>query len=152
MSLNVNTIYVGDKCFTLRLTSKSLMNFNLKHGQKGTSPLVAVLDATNDIESRIDLLTNALNHPDNHNDVKNGADLLDLMADSGSWPPEEINGLILNLAYESGLISENDRFSLIDPVANSGKQLVAALSDLLQGKPVGAGNDEPQEGAGENPT
>lgn len=151
MSLNVNTICVGEHTLTLRLTSKALLNFNLKHGQEGTSPVVAVLSAITDLSAKVDLFTAALNHPDNRNDVKNGADLLDLMADSGSWDPNGINDMILQLAKDSGLLSEEDFLALIDPVMESNKKLIFTLSNLLVGKPVGTSQENAEESE-ENPT
>jgi len=151
MSLNVNTICVGEHTLTLRLTSKSLLNFNIEHGQEGTSPVVAVLSAITDLSAKADLLTAALNHPENRNAVKNGADLLDLMADSGSWEPNAINDLILQLAKDSGLLGEEDFLALIDPVMESNKKLISTLSNLLVGKPADASR-EVTENAEENPT
>lgn len=153
MSLNVSTIYVGDKECTLRLTSKALMNFNLKHGAEGNSPVVAVLNAVNDYAARIDLFTNALNHPENKNTIKDGAMLLDLMADSGSWDRNGVNTLILDLAHQSGLLDADDYLALVDPVTQSGSKLIKTLSKLLTGEDVSAGEAEADEASGaENPT
>lgn len=149
MSLNVKTLTVGDTEVTLRLTSKALLNFNLKHGSEGTSPLVALLSAVDDIGARMDLLTTALNHPDNKNKIKDGGQLLDFLTDN-SWDRDAVNILILELAQESGLISCEELSSLIDPVTENGKRLVEKLADLLSGKPMGK---DTQEAAGEeNPT
>lgn len=152
MSLNVKTINVGGKDITLRLTSKALLNFNLKHGNAGQSSVVAVLSALDDMEARIDLFTNALNHPDNKNTVKNGADLLDLLADDPFWARDQVNLLILELAHESGLLSSEDFSSLIDPVEQNGKKLISMLADLLSGKPVGAVAVTAEDNTAENPT
>lgn len=153
MSLNVSTICVGDKEVTLRLTSKALMNFNLKHGAEGNSPVVAVLNAVNDYAARIDLLTAALNHPENRNTIKDGATLLDEMADSGSWDRNGINTLILDLALQSGLLDAEDHEALIDPVAKSGPKLIKTLSKLLTGERISADEaDAGGESDAENPT
>lgn len=153
MSLNYHEINVGDKLITLRLTSKALMNFNLKHGAEGNSPVVAVLNAVNDYSARIDLFTNALNHPENRNTVKDGGLLLDLMADSGCWSRETINGLILDLAEESGLLTEDDRQALAAPVSKSNAHLLDALSRLLTGESIPADKaDDSAEAEYENPT
>lgn len=149
MGLNVKTLTVGENEVTLRLTSKALFNFNQKHGSEGTSPLVALLSAVDDIGARMDLLTNALNHPENKNKIKDGGQLLDLLHDTG-WDRDMVNILILELAQESGLISSEELSNLIDPVAENGKRLVDKLADLLSGKPMGK---DVLEGPGaENPT
>lgn len=152
MNLNVTTIHVGEATLTLRLTSKALLNFNLKHGAAGQSPVVAVLSALDDMDARIDLLSNALNHPENKNAVRNGADLLDMMADDPNWPRDEVNHLILELAHQSGLLSSEDFTNLLEPVAQNGKKLISTLADLLVGKPVGAAAAEAEADSEENPT
>lgn len=153
MSLNVKTITVGGTEVTLRLTSKALLSFNLKHGAAGQSPVVAVLSALDDMEARIDLFTNALSHPDNKNTVRNGADLLDMMADDAyAWSRDCVNRLILELAEESGLLSSEDFSSLLTPVEQNGKKLISTLADLLVGKPVGTAGTEPEADSEENPT
>lgn len=150
MSLNVKTIRVGDKEFTLRLTSKALLSFNLKHGSEGASPVVPVLQAVSDLAARCDLFAHALTHPENKNAVKDGGQLLDLMADDPSWDNNSINELILELAHESGLLTEEDYLSLIDPVAQSGKQLINTLSRLLVGKPAAGSGDDVSGGDSED--
>lgn len=153
MSLNVNRINVNGKEVTLRLTTKGLLNFNLKHGAAGQSPVVAVLSALDDMEARIDLFTNALNHPDNTNSVKNGADLLDMMADDTfDWSRDRVDSLILDLAEESGLLSNEDHFNLLAPVEQNRKKLISTLADLLVGKPVGGAAAEAEANSEENPT
>ena len=153
MSLNVKTITVGGTEVTLRLTSKALLSFNLKHGAAGQSPVVAVLSALDDMEARINLFTNALTHPDNKNTVKNGADLLDMMADDTlDWSRDRVDSLILDLAEDSGLLSNEDHLNLLEPVEQNRKKLVSTLADLLVGKPVGTAGTEPQGDSEGNPT
>lgn len=152
MSLNVMTISVGDKTLTLRLTSRAIMNYCKKHGSEGGSPVIAVLEAVNNIEARADLLTAALGHPDNHNEIKDGYKLLDLMADSGSWDRHCINDTILELARQSGLLTDEDFLSLIDPVRENGEKLISTMARLLTGKPVEDTVPDSQGEQAENPT
>lgn len=154
MSLNVMTIDVAGQALSLRLTSKGIMNYSKKHGTDGGSPVIAVLEAVNNIEAKADLLTNALIHPENSNKVKDGYTLLDLMADDPAWKnPTDKNVLILQLAREAGLLSDEDYSSLLEPVTESSKALIDAMSRLLTGKPVenvAAGAES--ENTEENPT
>lgn len=153
MSLNVTTVRVGEQEFTLRLTSKAIMNYCQKHGNEGSSPVIAVLEAVNDISAKIDLFTNALNHPENKNALKDGAALLDLMADDDSWKdPQVKNDLVLTLAQQAGLLSDEDYLSLIDPVAENGKKLISTVAKLLKGESVNDSSAEVQAGGQENPT
>lgn len=152
MSLNVMTISVGDKTLTLRLTSRAIMNYCKKHGSEGGSPVIAVLEAVNNIEARADLLTAALGHSGNHNEIKDGYTLLDLMADSGSWDRHTINDTILELARQSGLLTDEDYLSLIDPVRENGEKLISTMARLLAGKPVEDAAPDTQGEQVENPT
>ena len=151
MSLNLKHINVGGTEVTLRLTSKALCNLNLKHGAEGASPLVAVLNAVTDYNTRIDLFTNALCHPNNENPIKKGDELLDMMADDPCWGRDEVNLLILKLAELSGLIHSEEFSSLISPVVDSGNKLVETLGKLLAGKSVSEETPEEEPGTGENP-
>lgn len=152
MSLNVVEISVGEKNLTLRLTSRAIMNYCKKHGSEGGSPVIAVLEAVNNIEARADLLTAALGHPDNRNEIKDGYKLLDLMADSGSWDRHIINDTILELARQSGLLTMEDYLSLIDPVRENGEKLISTMARLLSGKPVEDAAPDAQGEQAENPT
>lgn len=153
MSLNVKTIRVGDTEVTLRLTSKALLNFNLKHGSEGNFPVIAVLDAINNYSSRIDLFTNALNHPENKNIVKTGDALLDQMADDSTWDRRAVNVLILELAEESGLLDGDAASALIEPIVESDKNMISMLSNLLAGKPIGGAESATEQTDNEeNPT
>lgn len=151
MSLNVKTIILGDTEVTLRLTSKALLNYNLKHGSKSATPLVAVLDSLTNYNARIDLLTNALQYPESKNSVKDGAQLLDLLADNG-YKREEVNQLILELCNESGLIGDDDYLGLTQAVETSGVRMIGTLTDLLTGRPVGDADAAEAAEEDENPT
>lgn len=157
MSLNVKTITVGDRDLTLRLTSKALMQFNLKHGIEGNTPTIAVLGAVSDMAARIDLFTNALTHPESKNSVKDGGLLLDLMADDPSWSRDEVNQLILELASESGLIHPEEVSTLLQSVKDNCDRTITTLGRMLSGEAVHGGSDSSTESedAGEseeNPT
>ena len=152
MSLNVMTISVIDREYTLRLTSRAVMNYSKKHGSEGGSPVIAVLEAINNIEARADLLTAALGHPDNHNEIKDGYKLLDLMADSGSWDRHIVNDTILELARQAGLLTDEDYLALIDPVRDNSEKLISTMASLLTGKPIDGGNGGDQTAEQENPT
>ena len=153
MSLNVHEIRLGEQVVTLRLTSKALMQFNLKHGVEGNSPAVAVLGAVSDYDARIDLFTNALNHPENKNKVKQGDQLLDLLVDH-SWDRDAVNQLILDLAEESGLLKSGDVADLMDSVSENGNRMIRTLGNLLRGEDprAEAQQDGSDEETAENPT
>ena len=152
MSLNVHEIRLGEQVVTLRLTSKALMQFNLKHGVEGNSPAVAVLGAVSDYDARIDLFTNALNHPENKNKVKQGDQLLDLLVDH-SWDRDAVNQLILDLAEESGLLKSGEVADLMGSVSENGSRMIRTLGNLLRGEnPRAEAQAEASEATEDNPT
>ena len=152
--MNFHNINIGDRAFTLRLTSKAIFNYCKKHGTDGGSPIIAILEAVNNLEAKADLLTHALNHPDNKNSVRDGYALLDLMADDSEWKtPLAKNQLILDLALEAGLLDESEYAELQEPVAKSSKALIDTMAKLLIGAPIGDAattGDQPEHE--ENPT
>lgn len=150
MSLNVRTIDVGGQQLTLRLTSKALLNFNLKHGVEGNTPTIAVLGAVSDVAARIDLLSAALQHPENRNTIKDGAAFLDMLADDPTWGREAVNELILNLAVDCGLIDDGEASDLLAAVSENGRKTIDTLKRLLVGKSPEEVSD--QGTSEENPT
>lgn len=136
MSLNVHEIQLREQTVTLRLTSKALLNYSLKHGVEGNSPAVAVLNAVGDYNARADLFTNALLHPENKNTVKDGHTLQDVLTDNG-WDRDDVNKLILDLAVEAGLLKADEAETLAECAAANGAKVVNTLGKLLRGDRVG---------------
>ena len=136
MSLNVREIQLRDQTVTLRLTSKALLHYSMKHGVEGNSPAVAVLNAVGDYAAREDLFTKALNHPENKNTVKDGCVLQDLFADN-SWDRDAVNQLILDLAVDAGLLKADEALTLFECAAENGAKVVNTLGKLLRGDRVG---------------
>lgn len=154
MSLNVKTITLKDGAeVTLRLTSKALCAYNAKHGVEGAPLIANILNATDDLEARIALLTGALRYPDNQNTVKEGDSLLDLLADSG-WGREDITGLIVELAELAGLISGGEAVDMQMAICKSSSKTLTSLVDFLNGKTTEVPEQKPPDTAqeGENPT
>lgn len=153
MSLNVHEIQLGDQTITLRLTSKALLNYSMKHGVEGNSPAVAVLNAIGNYAAREDLFTKALSHPDNKNTVKDGSTLQDLLADHG-WDRDDVNKLILDLAAEAGLLKDGEVADLLDCAKANGVKVVSTLGRLLRGDRMDAPvEQESSDGSSEeNPT
>lgn len=154
MSLNVHELNLGGETVTLRLTTKAIGSYVLKHGVEGAPPIVSVLNAIDDLGARCSLLTGALTHPDNRNKVKSGEDLLDRLADAG-WNGTEVTDLILTLAHEAGLLSEENATRLSQAAEDNAASTMDKLVALLQGQEVKNGKaigDAPT-GAGdaENP-
>ena len=75
------------------------------------------------------------------------------MADSGSWDRHIVNDTILELARQSGLLTDDDYLSLIDPVRENGEKLISTMAKLLTGQPISTNAaGEAAETAEGNPT
>ncbi len=147
MSLTVTEVRLGEQTALLRLTTKSIGTFVLKHGMKDAPPIASVLGAMDNLDAKCDLLTGALSYPDNHNTVRSGEALLDLLADAG-YTPEEVNGLILDLAKQAGLVGPEDCGRLKDASKANSTGTVDKLVGLLNGTldvTAGAAAEVPEE-------
>ena len=133
MSLNVKEITMADgSTVQLRLTSKAICAYALKHGTEGAPPLVSVLNAIDDMDARIALLHGALRFPGSPNMSMEGAELLDLLTDAG-YGRGKVNSLILDLAAEAGLVEQEDLPDLQEAINANDKKLVARLARFLDG-------------------
>lgn len=153
MSLNLNamSLGLGDETVTLRLTARAIRNYAKKHGENGANPLVAVLSAADDLEAKIDLFTAALSYNGNNNRIKDGADLLDLMADS-NMGRKKINRTIVELAVDAGLMDDDQRDKLSEALDNNDDKFIDIVIGVMTGEsgPELAGAEEPSPE--ENPT
>lgn len=103
---------VGNRVVQLRLTTAKLQQYLKNNDGDKQNPLICVVDALSNLDKRISLFTQALQWPGNTNEIKNGADLLDLLHDDG-MKPTEVNRLIFQLACQAGLIDEEDLEDMI---------------------------------------
>lgn len=103
---------VGNRMVQLRLTTAKLQQYLKNNDGDKQNPLICVVDALSNLDKRISLFTQALQFPGNNNEIKNGADLLDLLHDDG-MKPTEVNRLIFQLACQAGLIDEEDLEDMI---------------------------------------
>ena len=152
MSLNVMELNLDGKTVCLRLTTKAIGAFVLKHGMKDAPPIASVLGAMDNLDAKCDLLTGALTYPDNHNTIRSGDALLDMLADEG-YTPEDINWMILDLAKQAGLVGQEDCGRLKEASQANTSSTVDKLVGLLRGTMdvTGGSSQEPAE-ATDSPT
>ena len=103
---------VGNRMVQLRLTTAKLQQYLKNNDGDKQNPLICVVDALSNLDKRISLFTQALQWPGNTNEIKNGADLLDILHDDG-MQPQEVNRLIFQLACQAGLIDAEDLEDMI---------------------------------------
>ena len=153
MELNVHTIEFSDGSeVQLRLTSKAIGAYLKTYGEPGMYPLAAVMLATEDFSARASLLGGAMKFPDNRNTVKTGEDLLDLLSADG-WTWDDVNGLIIQIARDAGLVDEESKDALLESLRENTRRIIGQFTAIFSGKD---GAEAAQDGAEapetENPT
>ena len=136
------------KTVTLRLTSRALSSYIKEHGLPGAAPLVSVMNAVNDMDALIALLSAAMRYPGAvvDKEVATGAELLDALADEDKGDVY-IKGLVVQLARDAGLVDDKGAKDLADAAGANSAQLVSKIAALLRLDGV---EEEAQEE--ENPT
>lgn len=136
----------------LRLTMAKLQKYLEKTGGVNMAPLLGVLDAVNNLDKKIQLLTAALTWPGNPNKnvTLDGAELLDLLADEG-MSARDMDGMILELAQAGGLIDEDQREELAGALERGNEVLFGTICDALAGNTPDTTETAPAEEP-ENPT
>lgn len=145
---------VDNRVVQLRLTTAKLQQYLKNNDGDKQNPLICVVDALSNLDKRISLFTQALQWPGNTNEIKNGADLLDLLHDDG-MKPTEINRLIFQLASQAGLIDEEDLEDMIAAADLGDVRFTRVMCSLLAAEEPEQ-QKEPQvdgaQGESENPT
>lgn len=136
------------KTVTLRLTSRALSSYIKEHGLPGAAPLVSVMNAVNDMDALIALLSAAMRYPGAvvDKELATGAELLDALADEDKGDVY-IKGLVVQLARDAGLVDDQGAKDLADAAGANSAQLVSKIAALLRLDGV---DEEAQEE--ENPT
>lgn len=151
--MQVLNITVGDTPVSLRLTASKLQSYIKDYGNEAQSPLLAVLDAVEALKQKAALFTAALQYKGNSNTVKDGYELLDMMADAG-YTPLKTKLLIIQLAEQSGLVDPENADLVRESIEKGNRKFIDTVAKVLAGEnpePEGdPGSADPAEA--ENPT
>lgn len=146
-------IQVGDKTLRLRLTAQKLQAFIKNNADGAENPMLALLDAMNSLSMQAELLTAALTwsdpRDDFRNEIRNGYQLLDEMADADYGGPVAVKKLILQMAVDSGLITAEDAGKLREALSAGQARFVDVMEralrmDRLDGQPEAAAPENPE--------
>lgn len=139
----------GDKIVSLRLTSQALSKYIKEHGIPGAAPVVSVLNAVNDLDALMALLTAAMRYKGAvaDKDIPTGGELLDLLADEDRGDLY-VRGLVVRLALDAGLLDEAGAHELEEAMAANSALVVSKVAQLLRLD----GGDAPAQEEGANPT
>lgn len=140
---------LGDQTVKLRLTLRGQKALREKY--PNDSVLSTIMDAVDDPEAMDLVLTQALNFDGNGNKIKSGEALYDLLVDNGYEGQENFLNLMMDIAKNAGLVTQDDRDKL-GRVIN--KQIRNAMDRLLSAMdaPETLDGDEEGEEGPENPT
>lgn len=150
--MNVKTITLGETTVSLRLTASKLQDYIKNYSNEAQSPLLSVLDAMENLKNKAALFTAALQFKDNTNAVKDGWELLDLMADSG-YTALDVKKLIVELAEQSGLVDHEDTVDVLNAIESGNRKFINTITMVLAGeRPDDAPAADAEQPESENPT
>ena len=147
-------LVLGDKVAKLRLTLKSQKLLREKYPEE--SVMMAVMGAVDEPEAMEFLLTLALNFDGNDNEIRDGAELYDLMVDCGYSGQEDFLALAMDIAKNAGLVTQDDKDKLRRVVAKQIRRGMDRLESAFEDEPSfdtldGETTEEEGEEGPENP-
>lgn len=139
---------IGGNTVKLRLTLRGQKAIREKYPED--SVLSTIMDAVDDPDAMDLVLTQALTFDGNDNKIHSGEKLYDLLVDDGYEGQEDFLGLMMDIAKNAGLVTQDDRDKLgrvISKQIRKGmEQLESALDD-----PETLDGDEEGDESPENP-
>lgn len=150
--MKAKKIILDDKAVYLRLSASKLAEYASTIGSGGNT-LFAVMDALDDLQNQGALFEAALSYKGNPNEIHDGFELIDMLADA-DYGPLDVKQLIVELAKEAGVISEVDAAKVTAAIKAGSEKLyeaaVAVLSGDMANLPASTSNTA--EEAEANPT
>lgn len=149
--MKATKIILDDQAVYLRLSASMLAEYANSIGSAGNT-LFAVMDALDDLPNQAALFTAALNYKGNPNEIHDGYDLIDMLADA-QYGPLDVKQLIVQLAEEAGVMSKVDAAKVVAAIKTGSEKLYDAAVAVLSGdmSSLPSRQQEPGE-TEENPT
>ena len=149
--MKAKKIILDDKAIYLRLSASKLAEYAEVIGSGGNT-VFAVMDALDSLKNQAALFEAALSYNGNPNELHDGFELIDMLADAG-YGPIGIKELIVQLAEESGIITKVDAAKLVAAIKAGNERLYKVAVAVLTGDTSELTEDETAESApDENPT
>lgn len=149
--MKAKKLILDDKAVCLRLSAAKLAEYANAIGSGGNT-LFAVMDALDDLQKQAALFSAALTYKGNTNEITEGFDLIDMLADAG-YSPVGVKELIIELAVTAGVISNGDAAKVVAAIKTGSDKLydaaVAVLSGDMSSLPA---VEQKAEAPEENPT
>ena len=149
--MKAKKIILDDKAVYLRLSASKLAEYAEAIGSGGNT-VFAVMDALDSLKNQAALFEAALSYNGNPNEIHDGFELIDMLADA-EYGPIGIKELIVQLAEESGIITKVDAAKLVAAIKAGNERLYKVAVAVLTGDTTELSEDENVEAAPEaNPT
>lgn len=149
--MKARKIILDGKAVFLRLSASKLAEYAKSIGSSGNT-LFAVMDALDDLQNQAALFEAALSYNGNPNEIHDGYELIDMLADA-EYGPLGIKELIIQLAEESGVITKVDAAKVTAAIKAGNERLYKVAVAVLTGDTSELSDEEaPAETAEENPT
>lgn len=149
--MKAKKLILDDKAVYLRLSAAKLAEYANVIGSGGNT-LFAVMDALDDLQKQAALFSAALTYKGNPNEITEGFDLIDMLADA-EYGPLGVKQLIVELAEEAGVMNKVDAAKVVAAIKTGSDKLydaaVAVLSGDMSSLPAAEQKAEEPE---ENPT
>lgn len=139
---------LGDVTVKLRLTLKGQKALREKYPED--SVLTTIMEAVDDPEAMDLVLTQALSFDGSGNKIRSGEELYDLLVDNGYEGQEDFMGLMMDIAKNAGLVTQDDRDKLGRVVSKQIRNAMDRLESALDEPETLEGDEEGEEGP-ENP-
>ena len=148
--MRATKIIMDDTAVYLRLSASKLAEYAREIGSGGNT-LFAVMDALDDLEKQAALFTAALTYKGNPNEIHDGFELIDMLADA-KYGPLGVKQLIVQLAEDAGIITTVDATKLAAAIKTGSDKLYDAAVAVLSGDLSGLPSKQEAEETEENPT
>ena len=146
--MKAKKLILDDKAVYLRLSAAKLAEYANAIGSGGNT-LFAVMDALDDLQKQAALFDAALTYKGNTNEITEGFDLIDMLAEA-EYGPLGVKQLIVELAEEAGVMNKVDAARVVAAIKAGSDKLydaaVAVLSGDMSGLPAAEQKaEEPEE-------
>ena len=149
--MKATKLVLDDKAVYLRLSAAKLAEY-AKSIQSSGNTVFAIMDSLDDLEKQAAIFNAALTYNGNPNDIHDGFELIDMLADA-QYDPISIKTLILQLAEEAGIISSADAARMIAAIKAGNDRLYNIAVAVLTGDTSSLSDEESKsEQTEENPT
>lgn len=129
--MKATKITLDGKAVYLRLSASKLAEYAQNIGSSGNT-IFAVMDALDDLQKQAALFEAALSYKGNPNEIHDGFELIDILADA-EYGPMGVKELIIQLAAEAGVITKVDAAKVVAAIKAGNDRMYKVAVAVLTG-------------------